>query len=252
MNSEMPIYYKCNMTKMKHIIVYVICSVLAMSVAYLFYHLVFISLVVGAAIGVLLERIYAESTVSRRQKKLLLQFRDFLEAMSVAAGAGNVEYKAIQYAYESLQISYNPDADIVVETAHIIKEYENGGKRLKELFGDLAERSRLEDIQSFATIYSVIEGKTDNFADIINQTRDIIGDKIEIEQEIETTITSAKNETYIMLVMPIVIVVMLSTLGGGFMDALFTTAVGHIVATVALILFAISFYIAIKGTDITV
>ena len=84
------------------------------------------------------------------------------------------------------------------------------------------------------------------------QTNDIIGEKIEVEQEIETGITAAKSETNVMLVMPIVIVIMLSAMGGGFMDALFTTAIGRIAATIALVLFVISFVLAKKFTNIDV
>ena len=84
------------------------------------------------------------------------------------------------------------------------------------------------------------------------QTNDIIGEKIEVEQEIETGITAAKSETNVMLVMPVIIVVLLSVMGGGFMDALFTTAMGRVAATIALVLFVISFILARKFTDIDV
>ena len=84
------------------------------------------------------------------------------------------------------------------------------------------------------------------------ETEQIIGDKIEIEQEIETTITSAKSETMVMLIMPLVIVVVMSGMGGGLMDALFTTMAGHLAATVALIIFGISFVLAVKSSDIQV
>ena len=250
MNSEMPDYNKCAMKKAEHITVYLISVAIGTVIVYLFYHLTAVSVVAGIAIGFLLEKMYADSTVKKRKKKLLLQFRDFLEAMNVAARAGNVEYQAVKSAYRDLQISYSRDADIVREIGNILLEYENGGKQLKVLFQDFGERSGLEDIQSFATIFSVIEGKSDNFADIVAQTEEIIGDKIEIEREIDTTVLSAKTETYMMLVMPIVIVVMMSGMGGGLLDALFTTALGHLAATVALVIFIISFVMAVKSTEI--
>lgn len=245
-------YYKCNMTQKEHIIAYVISSLIITVIAYLFYHMIIISLIIGFVAGYFLEKIYAKSTIRKRQKKFLLQFRDFLENMSVAANAGNVEYKAILSARDALSQVYNDDADIMIEVNHIILQYEKGGKKLKDLFADLAERSQLEDIKSFATIYGVIEGKSDNYGAILTQTYDIIGEKIEISEEIETAITSAKSETYTMLLMPIIIVAFMSVMGSGFMDSLFTTAVGHVVATVALVLFMLSFVIAIKATDIKV
>lgn len=252
MNPKMPVYYVCNMKKSMHIFVYVVASILASVVVYLFYHIIPISVIGGFIIGIFLEKMYADSTIRKRQKQLRLQFRDFLESMAVAARAGNVEVKAIKSAAKDLRLSYSEQSDIVREIDNIIVQYEGGGIAIKDLFQDFADRSNLPDIQSFATIYGVIEGKSDRFGDIVVQTHEIIGEKIEVEQEIETGITSAKSETYTMLVMPIVIVVAMSGMGGGLMDALFTTMIGHLVATVALVLFVISFVVSIKLTDISV
>lgn len=252
MNRKMTIYYKCNMKQIEHILVYIVCSAIASVIVYLFYHIIPVSVIIGLVIGVVLEKMYADSTIVKRQKNLRLQFRDFLESMNVAVRAGNVEYKAVKSALDDLRISYNDDADIIVEVQNILQQYENGGKQMKVLFQDLADRSRIEDIRNFAAIYSVIEGKSDRFGDILTQVEEIIGDKLEIEQEIETVITSAKSETYMMLIMPIVIVVAMSSMGGGLLDALFTTVTGHIAATAALIIFAVSFIIATKSTQINV
>lgn len=252
MSHKMPVYYQCNMKKTEHVFVYVICSIVISIVAYLFYHIISISVIIGFLAGIYAEKLYAESTIKKRQKALRLQFKDFLGSMSVAVRAGNVEIHAIRSALKDLMLSYNAKADIIREVENIILQYEKGGIELKELFKDFANRSDLEDIYSFATIYSVIEGKSDRFGDILMETEAIISDKVEVEQEIETTITSAKSETMVMLIMPIVIVVAMSSMGGGLMDALFNTMVGHLCATVALIIFGISYVLAVRSSDIQV
>lgn len=252
MDPNMTVYYKCNMKKTEHICAYLVCSMILSGIVWLFYHLTVISFVIGFAGGLFLEKMYAQSTVAKQRKELRLQFKDFLEAMSVAVGAGNVEAQAVKSALKDLKIAYNEKSAIVKEVSHIVLQYEKGGKQLKELFEDFAQRSGLEDIHSFATIYSVIEGKSDRFGDILMQTQEIIGDKIAIEQEIQTTITSAKSETNMMLVMPVVIVVTMSAMGGGLLDALFTTAAGHAAATVSLIIFAVSYVLALKVSKIEV
>lgn len=252
MQTKMTYYYKCNMKTYQHLIVYILISMLATIIVFLFYHLILISVVIGFIVGIFLEKMYADSTIKKRQKTLRMQFKDFMEAMSVAVRAGNVEYQAVKSAYKDLQVSYNNKADIIIEVENIILQYEKGGKELKVLFQDLADRSDLEDIKSFATIYNVIEGKSDRFGDILTQTQEIIGDKIEIEQEIQTTIIAAQTETKTMLLMPIVIVIALSVMGGSLLNALFTTTSGHIAATVALIIFAVSYVLAVKSTDITI
>lgn len=251
-SEKMPAYYICNMSRGQHILIYALVSLAAGIVVYLFYHLVPVSIAAGLIIGIFLEKMYADSTVKKRKKKLRLQFREFLESMAVAARAGNVELQAIKSAAMDLRLSYTEESDIVREIDNIIVQYEGGGIAIKDLFQDFAERSDLADIRNFANIYAVIEGKSDRFGEIVVQTRDIIGEKIEVEQEIETQIGSAKSETYTMLVMPIVMVIFLSAMGGDMMSALFTTFAGHAAATVALMLFVVSFIMAIKFTDIDV
>ena len=55
-----------------------------------------------------------------------------------------------------------------------------------------------------------------------------------------------------MLIMPIIIVIAMSCMGSGLLDSLFTTAAGHFSATVALIIFAISYILAVKSSEIEV
>ncbi len=252
MNGDMPIYYKCNMKLWEHFVIYVLTGIAATVVAWLFYRMTVLSVIVGFIAGFPLERLYRLRTISKRQKKLRIQFKDFLASMSVAVRAGNVEIKAVFAALDDLKLSYNENSDIVREVSNIILQYKQGGISMKTLFEDFANRSDLEDIKSFATIYSVIEGKSDRFGEVLIQTEEIIRDKVEIEQEIETTITSAKSETYIMLLLPILIVVMMGTMGGNLMEKLFEFPLGTFCSTVALIIFGVSFAIAVKVTDIKI
>ena len=247
----MTLYYKCNMTPIQHILAYIVSTLAASAVVYIFYHLLLLSLIIGALIGVYLEKMYADSTIQRRQRNLRLQFRTFLESMSVATRAGNTEIKAMESALSDLMVSYRPDADIVVEIKNILISYKNGGIQLRTLFDDLADRSDLEDIRSFASIYDVIEGRNDRIGSVLADTSEIIGDKIEIEQEIETTITSAKSETTMMLILPIIIVLCMSLMGGELMSSLYSPS-GYLASTIALILFIVSYIIAVRASQIDV
>lgn len=55
-----------------------------------------------------------------------------------------------------------------------------------------------------------------------------------------------------MLVLPVLIVIVMSFLGGGFMDALFTTAMGRIAATIGLACTIVSYILAGRATDVKV
>ena len=159
--------------------------------------------------------------------------------------------KAIQSAREDLALIYAENSDIIVELDIILLKFQNAVP-LSEAFSDLAERSGLEDIASFASIYRTIEGKSSRADEIVRETQQIISDKMEIEMEIDTLMTAAKSEVNIMLFMPLVILGVIGYAGAGFMDAIYTTPMGRLVATGGLIVFIISFVMAKRFSDVEI
>lgn len=216
---------------------------------FVFYHLIPLSLLGGVIIGTVYIYMRQGSAVKKRKLKLRMQFLDMLEAMSVALRAGNPLAKALVSAREDLLLTYSTDSDIVVELDAIIRKF-NSAIPLSVAFDDFARRSGLEDVASFASVYATIEGKSSRADEIVRQTQKIIADKMTIEMEIETMMTSAKTEVSVMLVMPLVILLVVSSAGSGFMDAIFTTTAGRIVATGGLIVFFISYFLAQKYSNI--
>ena len=81
------------------------------------------------------------------------QFRDMLESMNVAMRAGSTEVRALESSRDDLKLLYSENSDIVREVDYILAAYNNGGIPLRKLFRDFADRSGLEDIESFASIY---------------------------------------------------------------------------------------------------
>ncbi|MGN0638486.1 MAG: type II secretion system F family protein [Huintestinicola sp.] len=245
-------YNKCPMKPYEHLAVFAAFTVVGTAVLYVFYHNVFIALPAAFIAAFFLESSYANSRIKARRKKLRVQFCDMLESMAVASRAGNTELHALESALKDLKLTYSEDTDIVVEVTNILSKYRNG-IQLRVLFKDFGERSGVDDILSFAQIFEVIEGKSNKFSDIIKQTQQVISDKIEIEQEIETVLTAPKQETVMMLIMPVLLMLLFSSDGdGGMMGMLFTTLLGRVLTTVCVIIFIASFFLAQKLTDIKV
>jgi len=218
-------------------------------VLFIFYKLIVLSLVGGALLGIINIFVSTHSSVKKRKIKLRVQFFDLLEAMSVAMRAGNPMLRSLQSAREDLILIYPENSDIITELDIIIGKF-NNAVPLSESFSDLAERSGLEDITSFASIYETIEGKSGRADEIVRETQQIIADKMEIEMEIDTLMTAAKSEVNIMLLMPLVILGVIGYAGAGFMDAIYTTGAGRLVSTGGLIVFILSFVLARKFSNV--
>lgn len=232
-----------------HALAFLIGFASGFAVLFIFYRIVLLSIIGGLVVGVVNIFLSAQNAVTKRRNQLRTQFYDFLEAMSVSMRAGNPPLKAIESAREDLGLIYREDSDILVELDIAVGKF-NNAVPLSEVFMDLAKRSQLEDIASFASIYATIEGKSSRADEIVRETQQIISDKMEIEMEIDTMMTAAKSETNIMLFMPLIILAVIGYAGAGFMDSIYTTRLGRIVATGGLIVFIISFFMARKFSDI--
>jgi tight adherence protein B len=218
-------------------------------VLFVFFKIVIVAIAGGAVIGVANIFVSVREAVEKRKNKLRYQFFDLLEAMSVAMRAGSPMLKALQSARKDLLLLYPENADIMVELDIIIGKFDNAVP-LSVAFSNLAERSGLGDIESFATIYATIEGKSSRADEVTRDTQQIIADKMEIEMEIETLMTAAKSEVNIMLVMPLLILALIGYAGAGFMDAIYTTGAGRIVSAGGLAVFIASYVLARKFSSV--
>lgn len=219
---------------------FLVGAVIGFAIMFIYYKLVIVSVIGGLAVGVANIFVAEKRAVKKRKTALRQQFYEMLEAMSVSMRAGNPVIKALESAREDLLLTYTEESDIIIELNIIIGKF-NNAIPLAVAFADFAGRSGLEDIASFASVYATIEGKSSRADEIVKETQQIISDKMAIEMEIETLMTSAKSEANIMLFMPLLVLAIIGYAGAGFMDAIYTSAIGRIVATGGLIIFIISY-----------
>ena len=247
-------YYEDNMSPSQHIAAYLVFAVAIGAILYIYYHLIVLSILGGLVISWFQEKNYAKSVQKKRKNQLRLQFKEFLEiiTISISGGSGRSIENAVADSVHDLEMLYNDKADIVREIRLIVSDYQSAGIPMSRGFQELGERSEIDDIVSFATIYATIEGKTSDLGYIISQTHDVIKDKVEITMEIETGITAAKSEAYMMLVLPLGLIVVMSSMGSDFLGGLFTTAIGRVAATVGVICTFVSYILAVRATEIEV
>ena len=248
-NTVMPDYTRSSSAAVDHCLAFFLGLAAGFSVLFIFYKIIPLSVAGSLVFGIINVFAAAQGSVRKRTQKLRVQFFDLLEAMSVAMRAGNPIIMSLQSARADLSLVYPEGSDIIVELDIIIGRF-NNAVPVSEAFSDLARRSGLEDIASFASIYSTIEGKSGRTDEIVRDIQQIIADKMEIEMEIETLLTAAKSEVNIMLAMPLLILGVIGYAGAGFMDAIYTTGAGRVVSTGGLIVFIISLILARKFSSI--
>lgn len=249
--NEIPQYNAYVMKPEERVITLLLAMGFCFFVGLLFYENVILSAILSFA-GILYIPVRKKEQLRKRKEVLNLQFKDALYFLSVSLSAGKSFETALIDAQKSL-IGIYPD-----QNCDILRELEimNGrilmNEPVEKVFCDLAERSGIEDIKSFADVIMISKRAGANLVEVVKNTSATIAEKVEIRQEIENLIASKKFEQKIMTVMPFAMVFFLKSSSSDYLTPLMTTAYGHVMMTIALILILIGQLIGQKVMRIDV
>lgn len=184
----------------------------------------------------------------KRQKELRKQFRSFLEAIAVSLSSGMNILDSLLTVYNDLKVEYSDNAYIVFEVKEMIDGMQNN-IAIEDMMASLGERSSIEDVKNFGIVFELCYRAGGNMKDVVRRTSDIISEKIEIEAEIETALTSNKSQFSIMMIIPVGMVLMIRTMMPAFAKS-FATVPGVIAMTVAIGIFIGAYKLGTKLTDV--
>lgn len=242
-------YHVYDESKKERIIWFLMGFAAGAVVLYIFYSNIFISLVVGAVVGYFFIPIRRKQVIEKRKQKLTLQFRGLLEALATSIGAGKNVYDSFSSAAYDLTVQYGEDSDIVKEVKLISSGLVNNFQ-IEDLLVNFADRCEIVDVYNFANVFATCYKKGGDIKEVVRNSSAIIGDKIEVQMELETMVAGQKSTQNIMLVMPLIIIVMLRSMGGGLVDL--SSAIGMISVTIAIGIFVIAYFISKKILDIKI
>ena len=192
-----------------------------------------------------------EELKKERKKQLNLQFRDCMFSVSAALNAGYSIENAWKEAYQEMYSLYGNKSLICRELQFIVQQI-SMNKTTEALLFDLADRSGIEDIKSFAEVFCSAKRSGGNLIRIIQYTTQNISDKMEVKREIITVMSSKRYEQKIMNVIPIAIILYVNLSSPEFLEIMYHTLLGRGVMTGCLILYLASYFIAGKIMDIEV
>ena len=255
------------MSKLEKVLTFLAAFIVGGAVGYLFYggmakdingeptKLTYIlNVIVVAITGTIAGKLYlpmrVKSIINKRYLNLRLQFRELLDALTTSLGSGKNVTDSFKSAYDDMQMLYSEDAYIVQELKVILSGIANN-IQIEVLLQDFGARSNIDDIMSFANVFETCYRKGGNIKEIIQSTHQIINDKMEVELEIQTIITSSATEQKIMTVMPVALIAMIKMMSPEFASN-FVSPIGIISSTIALVMIVASYFIGKKIMDIKV
>lgn len=258
------VYY---MTKKEKSLYFILAFVVGAIIGYLFYGgigkddygnpttttyvlNIIIPVIVGAIAGKMFLPMRTKQIIEKRRKVLSLQFRDMLDGITTSFGAGNNVMNTFNSVYDDLKIQYSEDAYIIKELEVIISGM-NSNFNIEDLLVDFGTRSGIPDIENFANVFKVCYRKGGNIQEVTQSTHEILSQKMQIQQEIETTVSGSKMDQMIMIVMPIILIAMIKVMSPEFAEN-FVSPSGLVATTIAIVMFVAAYVIGKKVMEIKV
>ena len=233
------------------ILKYLIQSVMLCGVLdYLFYQNWWLMLLT-VPVTVLFMSLKKKGLIRERKRKLNYQFKDALTSLSVAVQAGYSVESAVISCVRDLERLYGRGADIVEEFRYI-ESQQHVSVPLEELFMDLGERSQVEDIENFASVFYTAKRTGGDMNQVLQKVSRMLGDKIDVKKEIEATLAAKKSEQMVMSIMPAGIICYLKLTSPGFLDVLYGNPFGICAMTVCMVIYGLSYWLGVKIVDIEV
>ena len=256
------VYY---MSKLEKTLYIILAFIVGAAIGYLFYGGIgkdeygqatavtySLNIIIPTIVGIIAVKLFlpvrTKSIIEKQQGKLTRQFRDMLEALSTSFGAGKNVVDAFRSVYDDMKMQYEEGAYILDELEIILSGIDNNID-IEELLLDFGIRSGNEDIESFSKVFQICYRKGGNIKDTVRTTYEILNDKMEIKEDIETVVTANKTEQNIMLIMPIALIGMMKGMSPDF-AANFVSPAGIIATTLSIIIFVAAYFIGNKVLEI--
>ncbi len=223
-------------------------SLVCVTVALLFYDRVWVAPLLFP-LGIYLWRVDRRSFKKQVQDRLRLEFKEFIILVSGSLNAGYSLEQAIRRAYEDMP---GEEFSLMPKELALVINGLNLNRDVDALLMDMGTRCQEERILEFAGLVATAKRYGGNINTLINKTKKKLNDKLMVEKEIDTLVAAKRLEGNIMLLMPFGIILYMRLTNGSYIELLYSSSMGNVVVTFALIMVVISGFIIKKITEIEV
>ena len=202
-------------------------------------------------IALLYVKNWEEECCKQKKEEFREQFRESIQTLSAILKVGYSVENATRETWKEI-------CPIYKKKTRIIKEYETMVHQLdlnmtaEEVMKQFADRVKEEDVENFVTVFGAAKRLGGDSIAIIRHAADAIGEKMEVEREIQVMLTSKKLEFKIMCVIPFVIILYMRSAFPEFMAVLYGNLAGTLFMTICLMVYLTAYQLGKKMTQIEV
>ena len=201
--------------------------------------------VIGLYLGYMLPRFWVGRRISGRLGAFNKQLPDTITLLSNSLRAGSSFLQSIEL------VSREGQPPISEEVGRVVREV-NLGLGMDEALKNLVRRIKSDDLDLMVTAIGIQQQVGGNLAEILDTIAFTIRERVRIKGEINTLTAQGRMSGYLVALLPIALAAGINAINPGFMEPLFTQALGKILIGVSLFCMAVGFFAIQKITDIKV
>lgn len=216
--------------------------------AYLFYNSVWAMLAL-LPIGILYFREWLKDCCQKKMIDFRAKFQESMKLMSSSLRTGYSVENAIRETEKDLKKLYSEDSRICREFSRMRYELDMN-RTAEQVLLAFAERVQQEDAQDFVVVFSAAKRAGGDSISILKNAVRMIGDKMEVEREIQVMLAAKKLEFRVMCIVPLGLMFYMRFSFTEFFDVLYGNLLGVVLMTGCLAVYAFAWWLGKKMTDI--
>lgn len=221
--------------------------VISSIIGYVFYKSVLIS-IIFSFVGLSFALFNKKSRIKREKQKLLESFKELLNSIySVLLSGKSFRNSLEQSIIEAKNMNANDPLIVYLYKLQIDIQIGTSEVRAWRKF---SEEIDIEACYEFVDVLEETYAVGGQITKVIHRTCQILSDKIDLLLELDLMLSAKKFEFRIMMGAPIVLLAILSSSSGGYMEVLYMTFYGRLVMTGVLFAMVVAYIIGKYITQI--
>ncbi|WP_051237752.1 type II secretion system F family protein [Lacticigenium naphthae] len=196
-------------------------------------------------LGLFIPRYYLRAQARKRQKELNKQLPQALNLLANGLRAGFSFTQALNVASRDL-------GDPISEEFSKILRDNRLGKSLEAALENFAERNPHPDIEMLTTAVFIQRQVGGNLADILDSLAKTIRERMQLQAEIKTMTAQGRISAWVVGLLPFAMGAVLYLMNPEYMSVLFTTTIGLLLVSGALVILITGIFILVRMVDMKV
>ena len=194
---------------------------------------------------------WEKQTIKKKKEQFRLQFKEAIQSIAAALNVGYSVENALKETVKDLSGLYKKDDVILKECSYMIRQLQMNVP-IETAMKEFAERTGEEDVDTFVTVFCMAKRSGGDTMEMIRNVVRQMGDKIDVEREIETILTAKKLEFRILTWVPLGMVAYLKLSFPELTRILYGNGVGVVVMSICLIIYVAAYELGRRMVEIEV